>query len=201
MQNGCASVWQPGLVRLRSCQQAAECHRMTETVNSSKAAARPMQLRSRSRIASTRPKLCLQTARTPHSRRWACRSSVNAQLYGDSATARFRDHGQRPLAHPVQALDRERADFAIAKAQRNSHNFRAASSLNARNCVAHIMQNTLKSSPCLRPHGVGSLLQRPALSLRYRMKHCTRAAAAIELPNKFSKARRTLCHVGSAGPV
>ena len=51
------------------------------------------------------------------------------------------------------------------------------------------MQQMLKPSPSGRLHGVASLPQRPALSLRYRMKHCTRAAAAIELPNKFSKAR------------
>ena len=51
------------------------------------------------------------------------------------------------------------------------------------------MQQMLKPSPSTRLHGVGSLLQRPALSIRYRMKHCTRAAAAIELPKKFSKAR------------
>ena len=48
------------------------------------------------------------------------------------------------------------------------------------------------SSPCTRHAGVGSLFQRPTLSLRYRMKHCTRAAAAIELPNKYSKARQRL---------
>ena len=47
--------------------------------------------------------------------------------------------------------------------------------------------------PCTRQHtGVNSKFQRPALSLRYRMKHCTSAAAAIELPSQYSKARPKL---------
>ncbi|DBA68229.1 TPA: hypothetical protein ACH3X2_013846 [Trebouxia sp. C0005] len=58
------------------------------------------------------------------------------------------------------------------------------------------------SSPCTRHSGVGSLFQRPTLSLRYRMKHCTRAAAAIELPNKYSKVSPkgdlVLCKVAEA---
>ncbi|DBA77483.1 TPA: hypothetical protein ACH3X1_009306 [Trebouxia sp. C0004] len=58
------------------------------------------------------------------------------------------------------------------------------------------------SSPCTRHVSVGSLFQRPTLSLRYRMKHCTRAAAAIELPNKYSKVSPkgdlVLCKVAEA---
>lgn len=59
--------------------------------------------------------------------------------------------------------------------------------------ICEVMQKTLRSSPCTGPHGVGTLFQRPALSVRYRMKHCTRAAAAIELPNKFSKVWNLPC--------
>lgn len=57
--------------------------------------------------------------------------------------------------------------------------------------------------PCTRPHtGVNSRLQRPALSLRYRMRNCTRAAAAIELPSQYSKVNPkgdlVLCKVADA---
>ncbi|KAL3144861.1 hypothetical protein ABBQ38_001964 [Trebouxia sp. C0009 RCD-2024] len=64
------------------------------------------------------------------------------------------------------------------------------------------MQHILKPTPSSRLHGVASLPQRPALSLRYRMKHCTRAAAAIELPKKFGKVSPkgdlVLCKVAEA---